>query len=41
VLDVTACSVALKKARPITVEDITESSIFLDTKGLEVLLDAP
>ncbi|MFB3887347.1 MAG: GAF domain-containing protein [Thermodesulfobacteriota bacterium] len=36
----TACSFALREARPITVEDITNSPIFKGTQGMEVLLEA-
>jgi len=36
----TACGVALKEHRPVFVEDVASSPIFLHTRTLEVMLDA-
>jgi GAF domain-containing protein len=36
----TACGLALKERRPVFVEDILRSPIFLQTRGLEVMLEA-
>jgi GAF domain-containing protein len=36
----TACGVALEQRRPVVVEDIIRSPIFVGTRGLEVLLEA-